>query len=932
MKKFLLFFTILPLYFFASAQISGSIVDSEDGDPLIGVTVLKKGTSVGTVTDINGQFQIEASLGDVLVISFIGYIAMELEVSSYDALNIAMKGDVKILADVVVVGTRGLPRTDVDRPVPVDVVSRKELLVTGQTDLGQMVQFTAPSFNSAKYGVNGTTNYADPAQLKGLGPDQSLVLVNGKRRHQFSTLQTNVAPGLGNVVTDLNSLPSGAVKRMEVLRDGAAAQYGSDAIAGIINIVLDDQNDGGTFTTTVGGHHSSPDDAASSGRTFKDGFTVKNSLNYGFSLGKESSFLNFTLEHFKFAGTNRSDYFSGTLYPTLQDTADYLANGPNSEYPYLPLPGDADGIPDPRADRNVYPDENFVVGNYGSNENETVQLFVNMAYPLNDKGLSVYAFGGYSDKDIIAYGFFREASRFSRAVLTVHPDGYLPTLPGESVDYSGAAGIRKVTKEGWNHDLSFSLGHNDLQLWNRTSTNPSLGPETPTSFYVGQYWFEQYIASYDISKNLGSVLGFKNLNFALGSQFRIDQFKQFRGSPESYEDGGIEGKDVGSSARPGIGDVNDIDRSNLGFYVDAEADITNSFLVTTAVRFENYSDFGANLSGKLATRYKLTDQFAIRGSYNRGFRAPSLSQLGTINNTSTVQNGQLTITRQVPSTDLRLAELGVEDPEAEISNNYNLGLTAKFMDEKFLITLDAYQIDINDRIVISERLRTDLYPNVATLFPDQQEIRFFTNHIDTQTRGLDAVLSYRDNFGTNQSLNASIAASFNGTNVVRQKDTPSQILDGAAPEDQDLKLLGQVATELIEVAVPRQKILFSTIYTLGKVSLTWRMTRFGEVKAFSNGLSDEDSNVECEDGRCVQTFAAKVVTDLSAAYRLSDTFTLSVGSNNIFDVYPDKYNNRANGFAGQASSYANGQIPYSRNSNQFGFNGRYLFFSATMDF
>jgi len=297
------------------AQISGTVIDEISSEPLIGATVINKANGAGTITEIDGSFELNGSVGDVIEISYVGYNSIEITTTSSNTSVFLTEG--AELEAITVVGSRGKPRTDVDRPVPVDVVNAKELAATGQTDLGQQVQYTSPSFNSAKYGVNGTTNYADPASLRGLGPDQSLVLVNGKRRHQFSTLNLNVAPGLGNVVTDLNSIPSGATKRIEILRDGAAAQYGSDAIAGIINIALKDQNDGGSFSTTVGQHFSSPDDPASAGRQFRDGFTVKNSLNYGFSLGKEKSFFNFTLEQFNFAGTNRSDFYSGTIYPSV---------------------------------------------------------------------------------------------------------------------------------------------------------------------------------------------------------------------------------------------------------------------------------------------------------------------------------------------------------------------------------------------------------------------------------------------------------------------------------------------------------------------------------------------------------------------------------------------------------------------------------------
>ncbi len=932
MKNLSVLFTTLLLMVLSTtlcqAQISGTVIDEISSEPLIGATVINKANGAGTITEIDGSFELSGSVGDVIEISYVGYNSIEITTTSSNTSVFLTEG--AELEAITVVGSRGKPRTDVDRPVPVDVVNAKELAATGQTDLGQQVQYTSPSFNSAKYGVNGTTNYADPASLRGLGPDQSLVLVNGKRRHQFSTLNLNVAPGLGNVVTDLNSIPSGATKRIEILRDGAAAQYGSDAIAGIINIALKDQNDGGSFSTTVGQHFSSPDDPASAGRQFRDGFTVKNSLNYGFSLGKEKSFFNFTLEQFNFAGTNRSDFYSGTIYPSVPADQPRNADGsiiPTDDYPYL--------TDDPLGDRNVYPSEDFVVGNFGSNENETRQAFVNIGYPLNDDGLSLYANGGYSDKFITAFGFFRNPGRFSRSVLSVFPDGYVPISPGTSTDFSYTAGINKVSLDGdWSWDLGYSRGHNDLFLDIFNTTNPSFGSATETSFHVGTYNVDQNVFNADASKAL-DVGGFDGFNLAFGAQFRTERYFQTVGSLQSFTAGPLasEGKDVGSSARPGIADENEVDRSNIGVYVDVEADVSESFLVAAALRFENYSDFGSNVSGKLAGRYKLTDNFSIRGSYNRGFRAPSVSQLGTINNTSTVQNGSVVITRQVEAADTRLEQLGITQPEAEISNNFNIGLTAKLLDGALLLTADAYLININDRIVISERLNTANFPAVAQLFPDSREIRFFTNHADTRTQGIDIVAAYKRTFAEKHSLNLSLAATWNGTEVVSQKATPSEILAGSTGQE-NFNLLGQTAIELIEVAVPRQKLLLSGIYNYNNLGITLRFTRYGSVQAFSRGLSPEDSNTICnsEGSRCVQEFAPKVVTDLAFTWTFSETFSLTAGANNILDVYPDKYNTDRNGFIGSASSYAAGQIPYSRNSNQFGFNGRYLYLSGSINF
>jgi iron complex outermembrane receptor protein len=821
------------------------------------------------------------------------------------------------LDTVTVVGSRGIARTDVERPVPVDVVSARDLQGTGQTDLAQQVQFNSPSFNSAKYGVNGTTNYADPATLRGLAPDQVLVLVNGKRRHQFSSLNLNVAPGLGTVVTDLNSIPTAAIKRIEVLRDGAAAQYGSDAIAGIVNLVLNDGTDGAALSATGGQYVKG------------DGETYKASVNHGFALGGNGGFFNYTLEAFRFDGTNRSDPYDGPLYPATP--ANYATTGPTPAFPYATA--------NPRQDRGVYPPGSFVVGNYGSNENKTYQAFVNSELPLGE-GARAYGFGGYSRKEITAFGFFRPPSNTANSALGIFPDGYVPVLPGDSVDYSAVLGVRGEFFGDWNYDVSASTGRNFLDLSASNTVNPSLGSASPTVFEIGRTTFDQRIAEVNVSRYFGAVGPFEGLNLALGTQVRRDDFEAEQGSEGSWIVGplAIGGKAVGSSGRPGIAPQDEIDlsRTNVGVYADVESDINDALLLAAALRYEDYSDFGSNLSGRFAARYKLTDAFAVRGSYNRGFRAPSLAQLGNRVNTSTVQNGVIIITKQVSSDDPRLAALGVKQPDAEISDDFNLGVTAdigNLFGGSVATTLDVFQIDIDDRIATTDRIITANFPAVRALFPETAEIRFFTNQIDTRTRGIDLVTTWRRKFDNGYALDLSLAGSYNETKVERQRATPAAILAGASAANQSFRLVDQTAIELIEVAQPRTKVLLNSILDIGAFAFNARATYFGAVKAFSTGLSALDSNVDCDvRNRCVQTFEGKTLVDLSVTYAWNDALSLTLGSNNVFDTYPDKYNAFRDGFVGEAASYSNGQIPYSRNSNQFGFNGAFYYLNAALRF
>lgn len=813
-------------------------------------------------------------------------------------------------AAITVVGSRGKPRTDVDRPVPVDVVGAEELKSTGQTDLGQQVQFSSPSFNSAKYGVNGATNFADPASLRGLAPDQVLLLINGHRRHQFSALNLNVSPGLGSVVSDLNSVPTAAVKQIEVLRDGAAAQYGSDAIAGIINLQLKDNDEGGSIGVSTGLNQQG------------DGFTIKASLNHGLKLGADGGFINYTLEYFGTEGTNRSDPYNGAIYPATPAT--YATTGPTTAFPYTTA--------NPRTDRGVYPQGDFVVGNYGSNRNRTYQAFLNSELPVSETA-RFFLFGGYSRKDIRAFGFFRAPATTANAVLSIFPDGYVPVLPGRSIDYSVNGGI-KADLSGWDLELAYGIGHNHLDQWAENTVNASLGAASPTSFYVGRTEFNQQVAELTGSKDLGAVGGIDTLNLALGVQWRRDNFQVHRGDAASYAVGSlaISGRAAGSNGRPGYApaDENDISRRNIAAFIDLEADLSEALLVTTALRYENYSDFGGNISGKLAARFKLSDSVAIRGSYNRGFRAPSLAQIGNRVNTSTVQNGLILQTQQISSDDPRLALLGIAAPKAEISNNFSAGITGDL--GAFTFTADAFQIDIKDRIAITDGILAANFPAIAGLFPGVREIRFFTNHIDTRTRGIDVVATWKADVGPGE-LKVTLAGTHAETKVLRQRATPTQLVAGASATNQALPLVGLTAIELIEVAQPRTKILLSTNYQVGGLSLGVRATHFGSVKAFSTGLNSNDSNVDCNAAnRCVQTFAPKTIVDFNATYAFSEAFSLTLGANNLFGTYPDKWNATRNGFAGEAASYSNGQTPYTRNANQFGFNGAYYYLTANVKF
>jgi iron complex outermembrane recepter protein len=887
----------------AIQTVSGVVKDATTSEVLTGVSVVIKSTSKGTATDIDGKYTLQVEPTNVLVFSFIGYTAQEVTVGDKSTLDVALETSDSSLSDVVVIGSRaGTARTDVERPVPVDVLSAKELQTTGQVELGQQVQYMSPSFNSTKNGINGIANYADPASLKGLAPDQMLVLIEGKRYHQFSAIQTNVTVGKGTVVTDLNAVPSLALERMEILRDGAAAQYGSDAIAGIANLVLKKSVGVGAAQIQYG--QTSMGDGG--------GYTA--GLNYGLALGKKG-FLNLTGSYQDVQGTNRSDAYNP------QPAADPRYTGNPITVPYTGIYTNVKATDEAALKaagvwgNGTY--GSFKVGQYGSNAMKSGQAFYNAGYKINDDW-SFYSFGNYSNKQVFAQAFIRTALPTSATSNPdLYPNGYVPQLPGTSIDYSVLAGIKRKSLTGWNFDLSTGYGKNTLDQYAKNSSNASLGAASPKDFYAGRVGFGQSLTEATVSKNFGDLFGTKSFNLAFGTQYRVDNFTLIAGDPKASEIGPLavsKGKTPGSQGRVGIGteDVTDKSRSNAALYADVETDITDRLLVATALRYENYSDFGGNVSGKLATRYKLTEDFAVRGSINKGFRAPLLQQIASAASTSTVQSGLITSTKQLPSSEPKLKQLGIEDPKPETAWNYNVGITAK-AGRNFLFTADAYQIDISDRIIISENLLTKDIASLKTLFAGVQQVTFFTNAINTQTKGVDVVAAYKQQINTKNRITASLALTVNQTKIISVKDTPAALQLGTK---NPVLLIDTVSRALIETSQPHTKVLTSLGYQFDKLSVNLRSTYFGEVITW-----EKPANLPHRK----QVFAGKSLFDVSVVYSINKYLTLTVGGNNVTNVYPDKiYTNYA--------SYTNGQVPYTRNANQFGFNGAYYYGNVLVNF
>jgi iron complex outermembrane recepter protein len=905
MKKLIqnLLLIIIIFFFTANAfsQITGTIKD-EKGEAVIGASVIVKGSKTGSTTDIEGKFSLNADKGSTLLISSVGFENQEIVIDDKTNLTITLKNSSFSLSEVAVVGTRSsVARTKTETPAPVDVINAKDLVQTGQNDVTQMINYTAPSFNSARQTISNGTDHIDPATLRGLGPDQVLVLVNGKRLHSTALVNVNSTVGRGSVGTDLNSIPVGAIERIEVLRDGAAAQYGSDAIAGVINVVLKKNTGKLTFNNQIGQTKAG------------DGQSYLGNLNYGFNLGEKGGFLNLTLGFNHRNPTNRTGNYSNTVY---------LAPLPQTRFEGFPfsVPLTAAEITRQNNDNTQVAQNNFDRGGMkvGNSRSQNYSIFANMAIPLQ-KDWEIYANGGYNQRYGKAAGFYRYPNASRTNNLTIYPNGYLPLILTDIKDNEISAGIRKVSKTGWNIDFSNTYGGNSIDFNVENSLNASMGNSSPKDFYCGQLAFRQNTLNANFSKGFQNLGFTKFFNMAYGAEFRIDDYQITQGEEASWKDYNAPNtpaaqiKAAGVQVFGGFRPTNEVNqkRTNLGIYADFESDLTDKLLVGTALRYENYSDFGGNLSGKLVARYKFADFFSLRGGINKGFRAPSLhqkyysavaTQFITVNGVN--QQREVTTVR---NDDPITAKLGIPELKPETSWSYSLGITSNIKN-KVLLTIDAYQIEIKDRVVISGRFSNTI-KELVTYFEGTNitEAQFFTNAIDTKTQGLDAILTFKQALNAKQNLTVNVAANFNKTLIVGDVRTPTQ-LQGLGET-----LLNREERGRIEVNQPRNKFIFSANYQISKLTLKAQTTRFGEISTIAPVDKTQD-----------QTFAAKWITDLSASFQLAKFVSLNVGANNVFDIYPDKV------FDPRLTN--DGTVVYSRFATQFGFNGAYYFVGLNFGF
>ncbi len=844
------------------------------------------------------------------------YLAVSAALMTLSHAAPGLAQDQSALEEVVVTGTRAPGRSAEDLPVPVDVLTADAMAQTGQTEVGRMLQRLAPSFNFSSSSISDGTDALRPATLRGLGPDQTLVLVNGKRRHQAALIHVNTSVGRGTAGVDMNAIPAASIKRIEVLRDGAAAQYGSDAIAGVINIVLDDANEGGRASASYGEY------------TEGDGETYNVDLNGGLSLG-DAGFLNATFNYRDRGRTNRAGKQGACAYGGCEDT-------------------DGNGIDEPGDPREItFNRDTFRIGDA---ESEQYALILNAAYDLGAGEL--YGFVTYSNRDNQSGAFYRNPSSGSDAYLddgdNVVPEGFLPLINSEIEDLSFNAGYRMDFDNGLGMDISYTNGSNEIDYDTSNSINYS---------YVNYLKFGEGLGDEEIRSSIprsanayGLELGLQTINLdfnqalgdlalAYGFEYRIDEYKINPGKPYAYDDfdsdmgESLYPQDAGGGIQgfPGIAPVSkvDEDRDVYSAYIDGEYELTDSFLVSAAVRYDDYEDFGDTTNYKLAANWAITDSIRLRGSVSTGFRAPSMQQQ-YFNNISTQfvtnpddpEGPQIAAQVGTFRNDSLLAkEIGIPQLKEEESVNYGAGLVWT-PGSRMSITLDYYFIEIEDRIVISNQLAAEDDPSgvlgEALTAAGANSAQFFLNGADTETKGVDLIIAYPGIglFGGN--LDLTLAANWTDTEVTDLFTTGG--ISNLDPEvvfsDQDVSI--------IEEWQPEDRINFTALYQLGGLQVNLALNRFGEYTVQDGGR---------------QTFDPVVVTDLSVRYTLDNGLGFTVGGNNIFDEYPDK-NEIGNSRGGTLEDAPGGNVfvsspgvfTYSRRSAPFGFNGAYWYAGISYDF
>ncbi len=902
----LITFAMLSFTMTAQYKVSGTVND-DGGQPLPGVSVKVEGTTTGTSTDFDGNYSLNVKKGDVVEFSSVGFETMTKVMDGSPKLDVSMVAGLS-LDEIVVTGNRAKPRTVLDSPVPIDNISVKELQSSGKVQVEQMLTYKVPSFNSATQAISDATAHFDPADLRGLGPSRTLVLINGKRKNQSAQIYLNGTPGKGEVGIDLKSFPNAAVKRIEVLRDGASAQYGSDAIAGVINIILKEDTEFTEINAITG--------VTSEG----DGFNYGIDANSTFKIGKAR--LNLSLEYFDQKLTNRAGEVHSET-PTMPDVADYT------------------GTNDPLfiRDTNYYnnllawvkdnPEIGMIVGQPDLTKKSGMLNFV---LPIGEKS-EFYTFHTFTQRDGRSFAYYRAPywrpdvqnaefiTNFENFV------GYHPSFETNVQDNMNVFGI-KFDVLGFKTDLSATYGRNYVDYTVNRSVNRDLLADTgssPRTFHPGGYAFSNEILNLDISKVFND-----KFSTSFGLEYKLEKYDGHEGDYLSYYGGG---SDSFAGIKPE--EAMRTSRSNFAAYAGLDYDITEALLIGGAIRFEDFSDFGSNTSWKLNGRYKINKDIAIRASTSTGFRAPSLHQrhIQLTQYIIVAPNPDPQLQGTLPNDSPAVVALGVPNLHAETSQNYSVGMTARF--GKINVSADLYQIAVDNRVLFTSQLGykqdaldvdldgdgnvsgnellTDVNP-VEQILVDNgvTALQFFINAVNTKTTGVDLVINHNKVELGSGKISANLAMNFNTTTVEGKVANPKIL------EDAGYSIFDHRESMRITDSRPKSKISLGINYELNKFNFALNNTRFGEVTVAGNTAADD------------QVHKAKIVTDFIVGYDFTDKISLSLTANNLLNVYPDLLWDGTNGNPDLRS--ANGRFDYSSEVTQMGQLGTNFLMRLTMRF
>ncbi len=948
MRKLLLLSCLVLSSYLLSAQQNFTIkvTDSKTGNPVTNASATVRSTNKGSSTNNDGILQIKGKINDVVDITSVGYKPQSVKLSGASEISVSLEASSVDLGDVVITGTRGAARARTETAVPVDVIKINQVgLPTAKMDLTSVLNMAAPSFNYNKQTGSDGADHLDLGTLRGLGPDQTLVLINGKRRHQTAFVGLFGTRGRGNSGADLNAFPQSAVDRIEILRDGASAQYGSDAMAGVINIQLKKDVNHWTINTGWSGYYDTKYNAYKTRADNQyynshaiDGGTVSFSANNGISLGKNGGFINFSFDFLKQAKTYRQ-------------------------------------VPD----TNVQTNKNALPLNtsrraFGDGSVQTEGAMYNMELPLcKDSKTVFYSFGTVNHKASDAFAYTRNLSArpdrfpvdvtgtpiFVPSIMRTAIDGevyYNPHIKTEINDASISAGLRGTTAKNWNWDISFTTGKNDFQYFGDETFNASLiGNTTKTYFYDGGFRFRQSTVNLDFSKSFLTIA--QGLNLGLGAEYRHEKYRIDLGEEASWQ-GYANAFDQapGSQGFPGFSPADTINskRHSFSAYADAELNVTKKWLIDLAIRAEDYSDFGSLATFKFATRYKVTKNLNIRASTSTGYRAPSLQQINFSNTLTSFSGGQLVQSRIARNADALTKSAGIPDLKQETSFNASVGFAWKPM-KGLTVTVDGYMIKIKDRIVLSGLFNKD-DATLPLAFTSQlnslgvQTAQFFANSVNTTNYGIDIIIDYSKKWG-NKSFKALLAGNLQNMKV-DEVHTPAPLDDSYLHRK---TFFSDREEAFLLASAPKAKFSLNLDLSMKRFSIGTNINYFGNMKtlgfgwtglasaagtggpgdpAISGSFSGIDPYVDIDgfsNGVNVQkeifNYKAKITTDLYVSYKLCKILTLFVGADNIFNTHPD--------FAAVKNSHYqafDNETGGPWESVQMGFNGRRIFSKLAFNF